>query len=519
MPIEPARTLAISALELPHDLGEVFDASSAATSSGTRCVPTPSGTVSTSVTTERQQSIRVLATVLATVLTLVVAVPHAWSAPPSKEDRKIKTTSRKITRSVMVQHDGRKKAFVFNTDLTTCTPGVPPSPQTCAPSYANILAQLPDNFLPCRGGPFALCYYSGPDGTLPCKVRKAAEGNIADCKCIEVPYGPYFVDIHAIMDKQTYDETVLQCGPQGENCTRPNSAPVCDVVNTRKLIPGADVISVFSFSCVPEEGIAQIPCGAGVYAGCMTAPCYRDADDPSGIVRCECPMYEGPYEVGTPAPIGQCTLPKGNVWSSAHNQTPPSPPSCNDSTYPQPADGASCIPDAPQGAQNACGQEIACPLYPAGLTPAELAVLRQTELCTTVCSEYGLCGAQSSGGASGLQHAYTCDAVLCTSKCAADDSFQDDLLLTSQACGELPSCISSPGITAIMALEAKLGCSCCASQVCDCDNQNAMTKAAIYDLNVAQCARGITPQCCVNGTLCGEKNGEPFACPGGACPS
>jgi hypothetical protein len=112
-----------------------------------------------------------------------------------------------------------------------------------------------------------------------------------------VPYGPYFVDIHAIMDKTTYDATVAACGAQGEKCTTPNSAPVCAIINAKKLIPGADVISVFSFDCVPEEGIAQIPCDKGLYAGCMTAPCYRDDDDPEGIVTCECPLYEPTGEI------------------------------------------------------------------------------------------------------------------------------------------------------------------------------------------------------------------------------
>lgn len=454
---------------------------------------------------------------------LLLLASSAVAAPPPRKERKIEQTARKVTRSVMLGHDGRKEAFVFNTDLTTCT-ATPPSLDTCAPPYANILTDPATNFLPCRGGPFALCYYSGPDGTLPCTVRREAEGNYAECKCVEVPYGPYFVDIHAIMDKTTYDATVLACGEQGEKCATPNSAPVCGVINAKKLIPGADVISVFSFDCVPEEGIAQIPCAAGLYAGCMTAPCYRDDDDPKGIVTCECPLYDGCYEVGTPAPIGTCELPKGNVWSSAHNQNlgcPPSstPPSCESSTAPRPAGGASCIPDAPQGAQNACGETIACPLYPAGLSDEELTALRASPLCADVCNAYQLCGAVDTNGASGLQHAYTCDAVLCTSKCAADDSFQDDLVLTGQACGQLPTCASSPGITSILALESQVGCSCCASQVCACTGQNAQTAEAIYDLNAAQCARGITPQCCVNGTLCGEKNGQPFTCQNGACPS
>jgi hypothetical protein len=456
-------------------------------------------------------------------VTAVLAAAATFAAPPTKQERQIDATARKVTRSVMIGHDGRTEAFVFNTDLTTCTTQ-PPMLETCAPPFANILTSTQTNFLPCRGGPFALCYYSGPDGTLPCTVRRAKEGTYAECKCIEVPYGPYFVDVHAIMDKQTYDQTVAACGQDGQNCTDTNSAPACQVINTRKLIPGADVISVFSFNCVPSEGIAQIPCDTGVYAGCMTAPCYREKGDEKGIVTCECPLYEGCYEVGTPPPTGTCDLPSGTVWSSAHNQglgCPPSstPPSCLDATYPRPRSGGpSCIPDAPSGSQNSCGEPIACPLYPAGLTVEQLAALRASSECADVCNEYLLCGAQDSNGASGLQFGYTCDSVLCTSKCASDGSFQDDLLLTEQGCAGLPACASSPGIQAIMKLEAKVGCSCCASQVCACTGQNAETAETIYDLNVAQCARGITPQCCINGTLCGQKNGQPFACQNGVCP-
>jgi hypothetical protein len=43
------------------------------------------------------------------------------------------------------------------------------------PAFANILLQS-SNFVPCRGGPFALCYYSGPssgtDVNAGVKVRQ-----------------------------------------------------------------------------------------------------------------------------------------------------------------------------------------------------------------------------------------------------------------------------------------------------------------------------------------------------------
>jgi hypothetical protein len=92
-------------------------------------------------------------------------------------------------------------------------------------------------------------------------------------------------------------------------------------------------------------------------------------------------------------------------------------------------------------------------------------------------------------------------------------------VITGRACGQLSSCAASPGIQATLALEARIGCSCCASQICACDAPNAETDEAIYQLNVDQCARGITPQCCRNGTLCGRRNGQPFTCSDGKCPS
>src|SRR5262249_11478074 len=119
-------------------------------------------------------------------VTAVLAATASLAAPPPKKERQIEATARKVTRSGMIGHDGRKEAFVFSTDLTPCTTQ-PPMLGTCAPPFANILTDPQTNFLPCRGGPFALCYYSGPEGTLPCTVRHAKEGTFAECKCIEVP--------------------------------------------------------------------------------------------------------------------------------------------------------------------------------------------------------------------------------------------------------------------------------------------------------------------------------------------
>ena len=77
----------------------------------------------------------------------------------------------------------------------------------CGPAYANIpLAS--SNFLPCRGGPFALCYYSGPERRmqdLSCTLTP--DGNYANCNCYDIPYGVYFVDINAILNHSVYEKT------------------------------------------------------------------------------------------------------------------------------------------------------------------------------------------------------------------------------------------------------------------------------------------------------------------------
>jgi len=53
------------------------------------------------------------------------------------------------------------------------------------PAYANILLQS-SNFVPCRGGPFALCYYSGPSSGSEClSCKLTPHGNYASCQCCD----------------------------------------------------------------------------------------------------------------------------------------------------------------------------------------------------------------------------------------------------------------------------------------------------------------------------------------------
>ena len=352
------------------------------------------------------------------------------------------------------------------------------------PAYADITLAS-SNFVPCRGGPFALCYYSGPSSgaeDLSCTLNP--DGKYANCNCFDIPYGVYFVDINAILNHSVYEKTIAQCGVDGSLCATLNSAPVCANVNQGNLIPGSSVYSTFSFDCVAENGLGVTNCAQHPYAGCMTAPCFKTSQ--AGIVNCSCPVFNGPYQVGQNEQA--CTLGDGLTWSAAYAPPATATPtpamsadaykmmSASSAAAPAavPSPGA-CLPDAP-GA-------LGCPLYVPGVTmiPPGSGVD-----CAKVCDEYHSC-LQPKGAQAG----FTCDATLCTDEC-------NDRDLVSVACTGLAGC----DISEIVKAETAANCSCCASQLCGCD-PSAKTNKAISTLNQQQRDRGVTPQCDVNGTLCG----------------
>lgn len=349
----------------------------------------------------------------------------------------------------------RPWAFVPNTFLFWDNPANWTTPY--GPAYADVVTST-TQYLPCRGGPIALCYYAGPNPE-PC--LPTANGRFADCSCFEIPYGPYFVLETAILNHFVYEETVAVCGEDGSRCTEPNSAPVCAAINENRLIPGADLISTFSLACVPTEGLGQTSCGAMPYGGCMTAPCYRTRG--SSTVTCQCPTFNGPYQVGETG--AQCTLPSPLVWSAAFNPA-------ETGTAPAPA---GCVPDAPGG--------LGCPLLSASTT------LPPGTNCAAVCNEYVSCRSPTNVN---IETGFTCDATLCTAECNDQDLVKD-------ACSGLSSC----NLAAIVALETAASCSCCASQLCGCP-ANLSTRVAIGKLNALQAQRGIQSQCAINGTLCGN---------------
>lgn len=207
------------------------------------------------------------------------------------------------------------------------------------PAYADIV-ESPINFLPCEGGPIALCYYSGPE---PQTCTLTEDGRFANCECFEIRHGRYFVDIHAILNYWVYLKTVRTCGKQGQKCFgKVNKAPVCTAINEGRLLPGADLISAFSLRLAPEKGLGQTTCPqapdeTALYAGCMTASCSRT--DEEGIVNCTCPTFDGRYQVGQSGVEDMCILEDDLVWSAAYNPTE------DGKTFPTTRSGE-CFPEA-----------------------------------------------------------------------------------------------------------------------------------------------------------------------------
>ena len=361
----------------------------------------------------------------------------------------------------------KNKPFRLNTLPTT----------PYGPAWADILLK-PENFLECRGAPIALCYYSGPGPVTTCDLTPGQ--TLANCSCYEIPSGPpYFVDINAILNLDVYLATVIACGNDGSGCLPRGSrtAPVCDAINKNTLIPGADLISTFSHFLDQVMPISQTTCAnPALYAGCMTAPCKRTGDiDPTTglpIVQCACPTFTGPYQVGQALnQTGQqCVLEDNLVWSAAFA------PLEGGTIFPT---TPTCFPDVPGG----------CPLL--SPNPPQIPPPPSNVSCAKVCAEY------KRSNQKGVEIGFTCDATLCTATPA-------DFDLVQEACSGL----ENSSVSEILKLETEVGFSCAASQICGCQ-PDKKTNASIFDLNERQRARSISPQCDLNGTLCGAPRGTP----------
>ena len=385
----------------------------------------------------------------------------------------------------------KNKRFNLNT-LCTTNPDDPDDPygDPNTPAWADILVAQA-NFVECKRATIALCYYSGPEKAvvpisvplvplhLPCILRENGEA-IADCTCIEIPAGPnYYVDINAILNLDVYLDTVDKCRMDGSDCfpTGRKEAPVCEAIRNGKLIPGADLISTFSFALETKIPIAikENSCTdedltpTYLYAGCMTAPCKRipgeyDPDAPYPLVQCACPTFPGPFQVGRKITDEEpCDLPDDTVWSAAYSVIDkPTPPPC--------------VPDAPPG-------KSGCPILPPDFK--ETVAVPDDVSCQKVCSEY------KQSNQNGIQVGFTCDTTLCT-----DPS---NLALWAEACRGLDKHSNSE----ILKLETEIGFSCAASQICGCE-PNKKTNEEIWRLNEAQNPDVVT-QCEYNGTLCGTE--------------
>lgn len=451
-------------------------------------------------------------------LSFLLALVGAWSValPVFAQTENVETTaddslppkvygklySRDILRGVTIDD-----VYTFNDRRTT----------TLGPAYANIV-NASTNFIKCspptgRKFTYALCYYSGPNAptgtnsdnpSLPCTLSE--DGRYANCTCYAITNDlaaakvPYLVDINAISNLDIYRKTISACGQNGENCSSGNiDAAVCDAINTNLLVPGADAISVFStlysqdYSVQGEDPLTSCTGKkAGVYAGCMTAPCqFTGKKDKNGnkLVNCKCPIYDGPYQIGqanqscdanrgTPSKRG-----KTNVWSAAYNP----------SNTPLPPPTSSCIPDMP-GTNG-------CPLYdPAKQAQYNTTISPTSALCQNVCASYD----SSLKTSSSVQVGYSCDATLCTTlgigqTGSSSPSVKAQGVLAQEACAGVGS---MSNFDQIILVETLAQCSCCASQVCGCTGMTSTTNDAIGTLNQAQRNQSITPQCDINGTLC-----------------
>jgi hypothetical protein len=221
------------------------------------------------------------------------------------------------------------------------------------PAKADVLTSG-TNMLYCNGGAYALCFFSGPPNptginphnqALPCELK----GDVANCTCQVYTSGANFVDINAILNRGAYYETVNACGADGSKCQTMTScgpdgkkagcgslppAPVCQYVKNQSptnpsvsLMPKADLDSTFSFAMVKDHPQSPHPPScSGLYAGCMTAPCFfKPGHTGSPVdgepIQCECPTYTGTYQVG--ATNQACTIPNQGttsyVWSAGNN--------------------------------------------------------------------------------------------------------------------------------------------------------------------------------------------------------
>jgi hypothetical protein len=282
------------------------------------------------------------------LLTLTFAVSVSAAAPPAKAAPKPAAPSGTSGQQPLCSK-------VTPSCGTNCT-NTPFEPTSCrptrfGPAKADVIVR-PANMLSCQGDAYALCFFSGPPAglfggqPLPCVLGPG--GLTADCTCQYYSSGTNYVDINGILNQGAYYQAVQQCGADGCGCANATAgkagkcassttqATVCTYVSNQpkgdpasSFYPKSEVqiISTFSLAMTPPYQLAKKPPTChGKYAGCMTAACrFTDGKPPSAHkdgdpIHCDCPVYDGDYQVGA---SGQaCAIPSSNgntyVWSASN---------------------------------------------------------------------------------------------------------------------------------------------------------------------------------------------------------
>ena len=239
-------------------------------------------------------------------------------------------------------------------------PESPPQDEASDPPPRSDTITALSQFLVCEGNPYALCYYSGPEGVppdttlpvpaLPCELGD--DGQVANCKCYALEHGEAvnYVALPSILNPEVLQATVDQCGEDGSGClnmTNENDcasdstadgcspAPVCGYLGNvaagtgQTLYPEGTLISTFSMVNSNRYPINSTDCSEEPYlryAGCMTAGCGEPyTENGESFVDCACPTFVGPFQFGQENDALDCDLGDSNVWSAA-NVTVPMPP-------------------------------------------------------------------------------------------------------------------------------------------------------------------------------------------------
>ncbi|KNC85573.1 hypothetical protein SARC_02262 [Sphaeroforma arctica JP610] len=180
---------------------------------------------------------------------------------------------------------------------------------------------------------YALCFYAVCE--IVSWTNEENSKGVGRCGCVAW-HGSNYVGVDSILNDTLSKETLQAC-PEGSNsagCSEPNSAPICQYVNNPKnmyvdLPTGpAELISDFSLAFSGNESgdsiygwkLSSTDREKGLYASCMTAPCYNESITLSGVrypVTCLCPIVEHEFTVGQDGIV--CQQENGLVWNASYN--------------------------------------------------------------------------------------------------------------------------------------------------------------------------------------------------------